>query len=192
MSISSVERKRALADAAIEEVRSLESRGVVISGNGFSPILLVKGVLNESERGGGPLLVGADGVALRAALAAIGWEPEDFCGLSCVSDEGDGTAAHPGEGLSPKLFREAVEALDPEAVVLLDAAAADLMREAYADDLAMVEDFNAAMLQPGIVIPVLGRRVLALSGFEAGLDDPHEKQVSWAYLKQLPPLGSPV
>ena len=96
-----------------------------------------------------------------------------------------------GEPLPTSLFREAVEALDPEAVVLLDDVAADAMREAYADALVQVEDFNAAMLQPGLVVPVLGRRVLALDGFEAALVDAHKKQVAWAYLKQLTPLGAP-
>lgn len=191
MSISAAERKQALAEAAIEQMRALEARGVRVSGSGFSPIVLVKGELNEAEIGGDPVLSGADGDALRSALTAIGWAPEDFCGLSCVLGPGDGTGAHAGEAMSPELFREALEALDPEAVVLLDGAAADLMREAYADALAAVDDFNAAPLTPGIVVSVLARRALALGGFEAALADAHKKQVAWAYLKQLAPLGAP-
>lgn len=191
MAIMTAERRRALASQAEEEIRALEARGVVFAGNGYSPIALVKGELNAEEAAGGELLSGADGSALKAALAAIGWEPEDFCALSGVMGEGDGTAARLGMALSPELFREAMEALDPEAVVLLDEAAADLMREAYADALAAIEDFDTAMLRPGLVASVLGRRVLALGGFEAALGDPHAKQVAWAYLKQLPPLGAP-
>ena len=48
-----------------------------------------------------------------------------------------------------------------------------------------------AMLAPGLVAHVLGRRVLALDGFEAALADGRAKQRMWAYLKQLPPLGAP-
>ena len=89
------------------------------------------------------------------------------------------------------MFREALEALDPEAVVLLDDTAASLMREAYAEELARIEQFDMAMLAPGLVAHVLGRRVLALDGFEAALADGWAKQRMWAYLKQLPPLGAP-
>ena len=52
-------------------------------------------------------------------------------------------------------------------------------------------DFDAAMLAPGHVVRILGMRVMALGGFEAALADPHAKQVMWARLKQLPPLGEP-
>ena len=89
------------------------------------------------------------------------------------------------------MFREALEALDPEAVLLLDTAAADLMRETYADALVAIDDFDTAMLKPGLVAHVLGRRVLALDGFEAALGDKREKQRMWAYIKQLGPAGAP-
>ena len=194
MAITAAERKEVLAAAAEQELGSLQARGVRMAGNAFSPIVLVKGELNEAERSGGELLAGADGTALRSALAAIGWAPEDFCALAAVAGAGEGgaeSAAAPGEPLPPELFREALEALDPEAVVLLDDAAADVMREAYADALAIIEDFDTAMLKPGLVAHVLGRRVLALDGFEAALSDKAEKQRMWAYIKQLPPLGAP-
>lgn len=183
MAVTSSERKEALAAAAEQELRALEACGVRMDGSGFSPVVLVKGELNNDEMQGGKLLGGADGRALRAALSAIGWQPEDYCALAAVAGAGD--------PLPTELFREALEALDPEAVVLLDAAAAHVMREAYADALAIIEDFNTAMLEPGLVAPVLGRRVLALDGFEASLADPAAKQRMWAYLKQLPPLGAP-
>ena len=197
MAITSEERKEALAAAAEQELAALQARGVRMAGNAFSPIVLVKGDLNETERADGELLAGADGTALRSALSAIGWAPEDFCALASVAgrSEGDGAGgdsiAVSGGPLPPSLFREALEALDPEAVVLLDAVAADAMREAYADALADIEDFDTAMLEPGLVAHVLGRRVLALGGFEAALSNKAEKQRVWAYLKQLPPLGAP-
>lgn len=194
MAITTQERKEALADAAEQELKGLEARGVRMAGNAFSPVVLVKGELNDAERSGEPLLSGADGTALRAALGAIGWEPQDLCVLAAVAGSGDEAVAGglmAGEPLPVDLFREALEALDPEAVILLDDAAADLLRETYADALAIVEDFDTAMLKPGLIAPVLGRRVLVLDGFEAALSQPAEKQRMWAYLKQMPPLGAP-
>lgn len=192
MAVSARERRAALAAQARQELEALEAAGARMAGNGYSPILLVKGDLNEAERTGGDLLAGADGQALRAALDAIGWVPEDFCVLATVAGAGDGTGpVAAGEPLPAETLREAVEALDPEAVVLLDAAAADAFRAAYADELSAIEDAGAATLTPGIVASVLGRRVLALPGFEASLSDAHAKQVCWAYLKQLKPLGAP-
>lgn len=194
MAITTQERKEALAAAAEQELKGLEARGVRMAGNAFSPVVLVKGELNDAERSGEPLLSGADGTALRAALGAIGWEPQDLCVLAAVAGSGDEAVAGglmAGEPLPVDLFREALEALDPEAVILLDDAAADLLRETYADALAIVEDFDTAMLKPGLIAPVLGRRVLALDGFEAALSQPAEKQRMWAYLKQMPPLGAP-
>ena len=88
--------------------------------------------------------------------------------------------------------REALEALDPEAVLLLDNSAADMMRETYADMLVAIEDFDTAMLKPGLVAHVQGRRVLALDGFEAALTDKAAKQRMWAYIKQLTPAAAPL
>ena len=195
MAITTAQRKEALAAAAEEELDSLVARGVLLAGNAFSPVVLVKGELNDAERSASiALLSGADGEALRSALSAIGWAPEDFCALASVAGAGEAGVAPTvpaGSPLPSPLFREALEALDPEAVILLDDAAADAMREAYVDALALVDDFDCALLKPGLVAHVLGRRVLALDGFEAALADPKEKQRMWAYLKQMPPLSAP-
>lgn len=187
MHVTATERKEALAQMVEQDLDALGARGVIMAGNAFSPVVLVKGELNEAERAGGELLAGADGRALRAALAAIGYAPEDFCALASVA----GAAAPAGEPLPADVFRWALEALDPEAVILLDDAAADAMRDAYADALVAIEDFDTAMLKPGLIAHVLGRRVLALDGFEAALADPREKQRMWAYLKRLPPASAP-
>lgn len=185
-------KKEALLDAARQEVEALRGRGVRMVGNAFSSILLIKGQLNDAELAGGELLSGADGAALRSALTAIGYGPEDFCAMSAVAGAADVSApVAAGETLPLELFREAVEALDPEAIILLDTPAADLLRETYADALVAIEDFDTAMLKPGLVAHVLGRRVLALDGFEAALGDKREKQRMWAYIKQLPPAGAP-
>ena len=193
MRVSSSDHKEALAGAVEQELEALATRGVRMAGNAFSPIVLVKGELNADELAGGELLAGADGHALRAALGAIGYAPEDFCALAAVAgpaQPGDAVAAA-GEPLPPEVLHEALEALDPEAVLLLDDAAARAMRDAYADALVVIEDFDTAMLKPGLIAPVLGRRVLALDGFEAALNDPREKQRMWAYIKRLPPVGAP-
>lgn len=194
MAISSRDLTNALVDALKQELDGLVQRGVRMTGNATSSIVLVKGELNQEELAGGDLLAGNDGAALRAALTRLGWPPEDVCCLAAVAGEGE-TGGHAvadtGELLPVEVFREALEALDPEAVVLLDNTAAHAMREAYGDALAQIEQFDEAMLKPGLVAHVLGRRVLALDGFEASLASPREKQRMWAYLKQLPPLGAP-
>ena len=78
------------------------------------------------------------------------------------------------------------------AVLLLDNSAADVMRETYADMLVAIDDFDTAMLKPGLVAHVQGRRVLALDGFEAALTDKAAKQRMWAYIKQLTPAAAPL
>ena len=191
MSTSQSQKKEAIAQAAEQELTSLAVRGVRIAGNACSPIVLVKGDLDEAERSGGELAAGPDGAALRKALGAIGYAPEDFCVLASVAGVGDGAVAV-GETLPCELFREALEALDPEAVLLLDNNAADAMRETYADMLVAIDDFDTAMLKPGLVAHVQGRRVLALDGFEAALTDKAAKQRMWAYIKQLTPAAAPL
>ena len=70
-------------------------------------------------------------------------------------------------------------------------ASAAVLREAYADELVALESLQEALLAPGAVARVLGMRVLNLGGFAAALGDSHEKQVMWARLKRIPPLGEP-
>ena len=182
MPTSQSQKKEAIAQATEQELASLADRGVRIAGNACSPIVLVKGDLDEAECSGG---------ALRKALGAIGYAPEDFCVLASVAGAGDGAVAA-GEALTCDLFREALETLDPEAVLLLDNSAADVMRETYADMLVAIDDFDTAMLKPGLVAHVQGRRVLALDGFEAALTDKAAKQRMWAYIKQLTPAAAPL
>ena len=187
MPTSHSQKKEAIAQATEQELASRAGRGVRIAGNACSPIVLVKGDLDEAECSGGELAAGADGAALRKALGAIGYAPEDFCVLASVAGAGNGAVAA-GEAL----FREALETLDPEAVLLLDNSAADVMRETYADMLVAIDDFDTAMLKPGLVAHVQGRRVLALDGFEAALTDKAAKQRMWAYIKQLTPAAAPL
>ena len=176
-------RRRAYVDKTAAELDSLTARGVRAGGNAFSEVLLVKGELTEAEKNDEPVFSGADGVALRASFERLGYAPEDWAWLLTLD------AA--GEPLEAALLREAVTALDPATIVCCDESAAALLREAFADDLAVMDRLEEAMLAPGVVARVCGMRVLNLGGFAAALADAHEKQVMWARLKQIPPLGEP-
>ena len=176
-------RRRAYLDKAASEVDSLADHGVIAGGNAFSTVLLAKGELSEAEKNGDAPFSGADGTALKASLKALGYAPEEWEWLLTVDAS--------GAPLEPALLREAVCALDPATLVCCDDAATALVRDAYADDLALLERLEEAMLLPGEVARVCGMRVLSLGGFAAALGDAHEKQVMWARLKKIPPLGEP-
>ena len=176
-------RRRAYLDKTAAETDGLAARGAIFGGNAFSEVLLVKGELSEAEKGGEPPLSGADGKALRASLDRLGYAPEDWEWALTVDAD--------GEPLDASLFRETVCALDPATLVCCDESAANLAREAYADELALLDRLEEAMLLPGEIAQILGMRVLNLGGFEAALGDAHEKQVMWARLKKIAPLGEP-
>lgn len=177
MAIDRNKRVQAYANKMRAETEELEALGVTMIGNAFSPILLAKGEPGPVEQGGGALFGGADGKALRAALLKLGYAPEDWMGIDA--------------NVSPELFRRAVVTLDPATLVLCDNKSAEVARDAFADDLCTLLDIDDAMLTPGRVVRVAGMRVLNLGGFEAALASDHQKQVVWAYLKQIPPLTDP-
>lgn len=162
------------------EISQLESTGVVLCGNAFSPILFLKGEVEES---GVALLAGADGVALKAALAALGYPPEAWAGISANKKD--------GSQISPEELRLAIATLDPSTLVALDNTAAAVLREAFTEELVAIPDIAQAALQPGVVSHVLGMRVLVLDGFAASLSSQKEKQRMWLWLRQLPPPGEP-
>lgn len=170
-------------DKARAELSDLTQQGVLMAGNAFSSIAFVKGDLSDAEKNGEPLLSGADGKALRAALGALGYPPEDWVGFASIDET--------GHDLSPELVRCCVLTLDPATLVSCDESAARLIREAFADDLVQVEDFDEAMLAPGKLVYIRGMRVLNLGGFAASLSDPKQKQLMWSYLKEIPVLGQP-
>jgi hypothetical protein len=176
-------RRRACLDKAAAEVDSLAARGVITAGNAFSSVLLAKGQMTDAEKSGAAPFGGADGDALRASLKALGYAPEDAAYLL--------TCDLSGAALDAGLLREAICVIDPATLVLCDDAAVDAVREAYADDLTILEDFNEAMLMPGYVVAVCGMRVLNLGGFASALEDKQQKQLMWARLKLIPPLAEP-
>lgn len=162
------------------EISQLETMGVVLCGNAFSPILFVKG---EPEQAGVELLAGPDGVALHAALAALGYAPEAWAGISTIKKD--------GTQISPEELRLSIATLDPSTLVVLDNTAAVVVRETFTEELVVIPDIAQAALQPGVVSHVLGMRVLVLDGFAASLSSQQEKQRMWAWLLQVPPLGEP-
>ncbi len=179
--------KSANGDECVRKMRAelydLGRRGVLVVGNAFSSVLFAKGEPGEAEQAGGELLSGKDGKALHAALQALGYAPEDWAAVA-TWDEG-------GQTLDGTLLRRAVAALDPATLVVCDDSAAEAVRNAFADDLVVLPDFMDASLGPGRVVQVCGMRVLNLDGFENALASDHEKQVRWAWLKQIRPLAEP-
>lgn len=173
----------AYARKARSELDELEARGVQTVGNAFASVLLVKGVPGEAELAGGAPLSGKDGNALRAALLALGYAPEDWAGIAAWDERGN--------GIEESLMRQAVVTLDPATLVMCDDRAVESVRNAFADDLVMLEDFMDASIAPGRVVKAAGMRMLNLDGFEDALVSEREKQLRWAWLKQIPPLGEP-
>ena len=105
-------RKRYIAKSQAEEIASLSERGLQMSGNAFSSLLILKGELGPGDQGGRTLLAGPDGKALAAAFARLGYAPEDWCALS--------TKTITGEDVEPDLLREAIAVLDPATLVISD------------------------------------------------------------------------
>ena len=177
MAFDRTARGRAYVRKARAEIDAMLREGVRMSGNAFSSVLFVKGDLNPAELRGEALLGGADGRALRAALLKLGYAPEDWAAVNADA--------------SSRLFRQVVAVLDPATMVACDEKAAALVRDAFAEDLAALADLNDAMLAPGRLVRAAGMRVINLGGFEAALASSSQKQVMWARLKKIPPLGEP-
>ena len=76
--------REAYAAKTRAEIASLAEQGVLFAGNAFSSVTLVKG---EPEKDGAAPFSGPDGRALRDALMALGYAPEDWSALlSCDAD----------------------------------------------------------------------------------------------------------
>lgn len=173
-------------DKARAELGDLAQAGVIMTGNAFSHVLLVKGEPEGPAADGSVprLLEGPDGKALHAGAGALGYAPEDWGGLSVNDAEG-----YP---LVPGTLRLAIATLDPDTLVAPRRCRCRRHpRGVRGPSSWSSRAFDAATLSPGLVVRVLGMRVLALGGFEKSLSDPKAKQLMWARLKQLPPQGEP-
>ena len=66
-------RKRYIAKSQAE-IASLSERGLQMSGNAFSSLLILKGELGPGDQGGRTLLAGSDGKALAAAMGGVSFD----------------------------------------------------------------------------------------------------------------------
>jgi hypothetical protein len=158
---------RARAELAAADALAPGSDRVAPRGALLAEIAVVKGFPGPAEESGGAAVSGADGTALLKALEALGY-PADTVFF---------TLSRPEPGIDPERasdrLRLQLESVDPRVIVALDAeAAADL-----------AEAFGCPVPAPGSPQRVLGRRLVAVSGFEAALADPTAKQRVWAELK---------
>jgi hypothetical protein len=165
--VRGVFEERARIELAAADALAPGSDAVAWSGSVFAEVAAVKGLPGPAEASGGAALTGADGAAVRKALAALGWADDAvFCTLS-----------RPEPGLSAERrsdrLRLQIEAVDPTLVLALDA-------EAAAD---IAEAFGIARPALGEEVRVLGRRIVAVDGLEASLGDPARKKRVWRQLQ---------
>jgi len=165
---------RVKAELAASNALAPGSDRVAPRGGLMAQIAVVKGLPGPAEASGGAAMSGADGTALTKALEALGYaEDSMFFTLS---------RPEPGidrERASDRL-RLQLESVDPRVIVALDAEAATDIAEAFGCEEPV----------PGSApLRVLGRRIVAVSGFESALADPKSKQRVWAELKAAKPEG---
>jgi len=163
----SLHEARVRAELAAADALAPGSDAVRVRGALLADVAVVKGLAGPAEAAGDPALSDADGVALALALVALG---HSLLGVFY-------TLSRPEPGIDParraERLRLQLEAVDPALVIALDAeAAADL-----------AEAFGTAAFVPGQMVRVLGRRVVALEGFEASLGDAKRKRRAWEQLK---------
>ncbi|MFR3451878.1 MAG: hypothetical protein ACLTSX_10380 [Collinsella sp.] len=191
------ERKEALAARSRAGAQgALKRAGVRMAGNAFSPGRACQRRAQRCRAAGrSELLSGADGTALRAALGAIGWEPQDLCVLAAVAGSGDEAVAGgltAGEPLPVDLFRRGARGArsrggHPVWTMWPPIFCARPMPTPSRSSETSIPPCSSL----GSLRRFLAAVCSALDGFEAALSQPAEKQRMWAYLKQMPPLGAP-
>ena len=165
---------RARTELAAADALAPGSDRVAWRGALLAEVAVVKGLPGPAEATGGAALSGADGDALAKALEALGWDAATIFYTLSRPEPGIDTSRR-GDRLRLQL-----ESVDPRAIVALDA-------EAAADIAAA---FGCEEPVPGAVpLRVLGRQIVAVSGFEAALADPKAKQRVWGELKSARPEG---
>ncbi|HET6352180.1 MAG TPA: hypothetical protein VFG89_08635 [Coriobacteriia bacterium] len=164
---------KASAEVAAADRLAPGSDTVASSGALIAEVALVKGLAGPAEASGGRALSGADGEALAKALAALGHNPEAaFRTLSRPdsSVDADARAAR---------LRGQLEAVDAPLVIALDAQAAE--------DVAAA--FGIPVPPFGTAVVACGRRIVAIDGFEASLEDEGAKKRVWQQLRAATPPG---
>lgn len=160
---------KAVAELADADASCPGSGSVRWCGEVLGDVVLVKGSPSEADVSAGVVLAGEDGEAAKRAFEALGvaWT-EVFATCSRPSPESFGDQRALRLGLQ-------IEAVDPFAVVALDAeAAADVADATGVGPLAAGEPVRWA-----------GRTFLAVEGLEASLTDARRKARVWSQLRRL-------
>ena len=156
-------RKEAYMAKTTHEFGDFAAQGVCMAGNAFASVLLVKGQEDFEE----------------AELSA----PEAWATLLTTTKTGD--------PINPQLVRQAISAFSPDTVLMVNDAAVTSVREAYADELGQLTTDAEKTFSPRVLVRVCGMRMVNLDNFAGALEDPRQKQLRWAAIKQVPPLGEP-
>lgn len=159
--------QKALAELAVADAEAPGSDVVAVRGALLADVVVVKGLAGPAEAAGGAAMSGADGDAAVAALEALGYG----------ADTAFFTLSRPEPGIAldarARRLRMQVEAVDPAAVVAVDAEAAE--------DLAAAFGLEALLF--GSAVRVAGRMLVAADGLEASLADARRKATVWRHLK---------
>lgn len=167
-------RKEAYMAKTTHEFGDFAAQGVCMAGNAFASVLLVKGQEDFEE---------AELSALKASLEHLGYAPEAWATLLTTTKTGD--------PINPQLVRQAISAFSPDTVLMVNDAAVTSVREAYADELGQLTTDAEKNFLPRVLVRVCGMRMVNLDNFAGALEDPRQKQLRWAAIKQVPPLGEP-
>ena len=167
-------RKEAYMAKTTHEFGDFAAQGVCMAGNAFASVLLVKGQEDFGEE---------ELSALKASLEHLGYAPEAWATLLTTTKTGD--------PINPELVRQAISAFSPDTVLLVNDAAVASVREAYADELRQLTTDAEKNFSPRVLVRVCGMRMVNLDNFAGALEDPRQKQMRWAAIKQVPPLGEP-
>lgn len=165
--LGELHRAKVAAELAAADAVAPGSDSVPWRGELLADVVVVKGLPGPAEAAGGAAMSGADGEAASRALEALGYDPA----LAFF------TLSRPEPGLDDEArarrVRLQVEAVDPAAVIAVDAEAAE--------DLAAA--FELSKLRFGAAERVAGRLLVAADGLEASLADERRKQLVWRQLK---------
>lgn len=167
-------RKEAYMAKTTHEFGDFAAQGVCMAGNAFASVLLVKGQEDFEE---------AELSALKASLEHLGYAPEAWATLLTTTKTGD--------PINPQLVRQAISAFSPDTVLMVNDAAVTSVREAYAEELEQLKTDAEKTFSPRVLVYVCGMRMVNLDNFAGALEDPRQKQLRWAAIKQVPPLGEP-
>ena len=167
-------QKEAYMAKTTHEFGDFAAQGVCMAGNAFASVLLVKGQEDFEE---------AELSALKASLEHLGYAPEAWATLLTTTKTGD--------PINPQLVRQAISAFSPDTVLMVNDAAVTSVREAYADELGQLTTDAEKNFSPRVLVHMCGMRMVNLDNFAGALEDPRQKQLRWAAIKQVPPLGEP-